>query len=454
MTETATVAPPQATTDPPHLTRTLGTSSLVLFGLVYMVPLTIFTTYGIVTQITGGRLPLAYLVTLVAMMFTARSYGLLSRAFPVAGSAYVYSRRTFGGPVGFLTGWALMMDYLFLPMINYLVLGIYAHEAIPAVPAWGFALAGIVLVTTLNLFGIVTIARTTYLIVALQAVFIVVFVVSSVFSLNGSGSVDLLAPLRGDGSEPGLDPLIAGAAILCLSFLGFDAVSTFSEDAKNPQRTVPRAIMLTTLIAGALFTALAYVSHLVLPQSTFADVDAAAVEVMSAAGGAFLGAFFTAAYVAGSLGSALTSQAAVSRIIYSMGRDGVLPKAVFGRLSARYKSPFAAIILTSLIGVLALVLDLDTVSSLISFGALTAFTLVNLAVIRHFFFTEKKRGARGVVNHLIVPALGFLITLWLWTSLSGLALAVGIAWVAIGVLWLAVITHGFRRPTPDLEGMD
>ncbi|MDN6325443.1 MAG: amino acid permease, partial [Corynebacterium sp.] len=187
---------------------------------------------------------------------------------------------------------------------------------------------------------------------------------------------------------------------------------------------------------------------------TFADVDAAAVEVMSAAGGAFLGAFFTAAYVAGSLGSALTSQAAVSRIIYSMGRDGVLPKAVFGRLSARYKSPFAAIILTSLIGVLALVLDLDTVSSLISFGALTAFTLVNLAVIRHFFFTEKKRGARGVVNHLIVPALGFLITLWLWTSLSGLALAVGIAWVAIGVLWLAVITHGFRRPTPDLEGMD
>ncbi|MDT5154151.1 MAG: putrescine importer, partial [Mycobacterium sp.] len=302
-----------------HLKRALGVPALVLFGMVYMVPLTVFTTYGIVTQLTGGRLSIAYLVTLAAMVFTARSYARMSAAFPVAGSTYAYTQRTFGAPLGFLAGWSLLLDYLFLPMLNYLVIGIYLEAAMPAVPAWVFILASIVLVTVLNIVGIVSVARANFLLLALQVVFIAVFVVMAFVTISGKGNVDLVAPFTGDGTVGGASPIFAGAAILCLSFLGFDAVSTLSEEAKDPTRSVPKAIMIATVGCGLIFFGLSYVSQLVFPSNQFVDVDSGSLDVMTAAGGQFLNTFFTAAYIAGCVGSALTSQASVARILYAMG---------------------------------------------------------------------------------------------------------------------------------------
>lgn len=315
-----------------EMKRVLGLPNLVLFGMVYMVPLTIFSTYGIVTEITGGRLPLAYLITLVAMLFTARSYGLMSQAFPVGGSAYVYSQRSFGPNIGFMSGWALLLDYLFLPMINYLLLGIYLNEYFPAIPPWAFMLAGMVVVTGLNIVGIVSVARANIVIIAFQFLFIVLFIGFSVAVISGRGNVDLLAPFTGTGNPGGFAPLAAGAAILCLSFLGFDSITTFADEARNPKRDLPRAIVLTTLICGLLFVVLAYISHLVFPSHEFENADSASIQVVFAAGGQFLTIFFTAGFICGAVGSALISQASVSRILYSMGRDGVLPRRVFGYL--------------------------------------------------------------------------------------------------------------------------
>ena len=300
--------------------------ALVLFGMVYMVPLTVFTTYGIVTQLTGGRLSVAYLVTLAAMVFTARSYARMAAAYPVAGSAYAYTQKSFGAPIGFLAGWSLLLDYLFLPMLNYLVIGIYMGAAIPAVPPWVFILVSIVVVTVLNIVGIVSVARANFLLLALQIVFIAVFLVMAVVTISGSGSVNLMAPFTGDGTVEGASPIFAGAAILCLSFLGFDAVSTLSEEAKDPTRSVPKAIMIATVASGLIFFGLSYVSQLVFPSNNFEDVDAGSLDVMTTAGGQFLNTFFTAAYVAGCIGSALTSQASVARILFAMGRDGILPR--------------------------------------------------------------------------------------------------------------------------------
>ena len=149
-----------ADTDEGQLKRALGLPSLVLFGLVYMVPLTVFTTYGIVTETSGGRLPLAYIVTLIAMVFTALSYARMAAAIPVAGSAYTYTQRTFGAPVGFLAGWSLMLDYLFLPMLNYLVIGLYLNAAVPALPEWVIVIVTIAIVTVLNIVGIVSVSYT------------------------------------------------------------------------------------------------------------------------------------------------------------------------------------------------------------------------------------------------------------------------------------------------------
>ncbi len=432
-----------------HLKRALGLPSLLLFGLVYMVPLTVFTTYGIVTQTSGGRLPVAYAVTTIAMIFTALSYARMSGAIPVAGSAYTYTQRTFGAPVGFLAGWSLLLDYLFLPMINYLVIGLYLNAAVPALPQWVIVLVSIGIVTVLNIVGIVSVARANFLIIAIQAVFIVVFIVMALSKVAGFGQVDLMAPFTGDGTAGGLSPILAGAAILCLSFLGFDAVSTLSEEAKDAKRTVPQAIMLATVVSGVIFIALSYVSHLVFPSNQFADVDSGSLDVMVAAGGQFLNTFFTAAYVAGALGSALTSQASVARILFAMGRDGILPRKVFGHVSVRFSTPVYAILVVSVVSLLAIVIDLAILASVISFGALVAFSVVNLSVIKHFFVDLRERNR--VLMNLVLPLIGFLLTAWLWTSLSGTALVIGLCWLGVGFIWLLAITRGFQRPTPVLD---
>lgn len=434
-----------------RLRRALGLPSLVLFGLVYMVPLTVFTTYGIVTQTTGGRLSVAYLVTLAAMVFTARSYARMAVAYPVAGSAYTYTQKSFGAPAGFLAGWSLLLDYLFLPMINYLVVGIYLHAALPAIPAWVFVVLSIAGVTLLNIVGIVSVARANVVIIAVQAIFIVVFLVlacSKVFSL---GTVDVMAPIYGDGSTTGFSPVLAGAAILCLSFLGFDAVSTLSEEAKDPKRSVPQAIMIATVAAGLIFVVLSYLGQLVFPSNQFGDVESGSLDLMMSAGGQFLQSFFTAAYVAGALGSAIASQASVARILYAMGRDGILPRPIFGYVSPRFATPVYAILAVSAVSLLAIVISLTTLASVISFGALVAFSVVNLSVIKHYFVDRRERDGARVVTNLVLPLTGFLLTVWLWTSLSGLTLLIGLCWLAVGFVWLAGVTRGFRRPTPVLD---
>lgn len=431
------------------LRRVMGVPSLVIFGLAYMVPLTVFTTYGLVAVTTGGHVPTAYLVTLIAMLFTAFSYAALVKAFPRAGSAYTYARRAFGGHVGFLTGWSLMIDYLLLPLINYVLMGIYLNAQLPGIPPWVFALAGVVLITGLNVVGITVVRNANLVLVGLQLVFAAVFVVCAVLHVAQNPGVSLLQPLYDAGlTFPGL---LAGAAMLALSFLGFDAISTLSEEARDPERTVPRAIVLTTIIGGLIFTVIAYVSTLVIPRvADLENPDAAANQIMEVAAGRWLEVFFLIAYIAGCIAAALASQASVARILFAMGRDGVLP-AFFARLSPRYQTPVGAALFVGVVSLAALVADLNTVASLISFGALAAFSLVNLSVIKHFLIDERRRGGAAILRFGVLPALGFALTAWLWFSLSALALTVGLVWIGVGIVWLAVLTRGFRRRPPEVE---
>lgn len=431
--------------------RVLGVPSLFLFGLVYMVPLTVFTTYGIVTELTGGRVVDAYIVTLITMVFTARSYARMAQAYPYAGSAYVYTQQSFGGAIGFLTGWTLLLDYLFLPMINYLVIGLYLNEAFPAVPKWVWILASIAVVTFLNIIGIISIARTNFVIIAAQVVFIVVFAIFAIKAGVSGTAVSPAAPFTGDGSVEGASPMFAGAAILCLSFLGFDSVSTLAEEAKEPKRTVPLAIILTTVIAGLIFILVSYLAQYSHPSTAFNNPDTAAAEIMVNIGGQWLSSMFLACYVAGALGSALTSQASVSRILFSMGRDGVLPQRLLGTLSKRFGTPVSATLIVSVFSLIAIWISLDILSSMISFGALIAFSFVNLSVVKHYFIDKKERSGAAILNALILPLIGFGLTIWLWTSLSGLTFVIGLSWMVLGVIILMIATRFFTRPVPQLE---
>ncbi len=436
-------------TSPLRLERVLGMPSLILFGLAYMVPLTVFTTYGVVTDMTSGHLPGAYIVTLIAMLFTAYSYGQMVRAFPYAGSAYTYTQHAFGSHLGFMTGWALLLDYLFLPMINYLVIGLYLQESFPSVPTAVWILGAILLVTGLNVVGIRLVARMNFVLVAFQLVFIVVFAVAAFRTMAGTGVPSLTDPFFGAGAET--STLLAGAAILCLSFLGFDAVSTLAEETHDPRRRIPRAIMLVTLIGGATFILVSYLGHLVFPSfQEFTDVDSAALDVMELAGGAFLAAFFTAAYVAGCFASAMASQASVSRILYAMGRQGLLPRPLFGHLSPRFHTPVQSIVVVGLVSCIALVISLELAAAMISFGALVAFSFVNLSVLKHYVIDEERRTSMDLVRYGLVPAIGVVLTLWLWTSLSGATFVVGLSWVGVGLVYLAGLTRFFTRRPPEL----
>ena len=440
--------PGAVSTEERSLRRILGVPGLVVFGLAYMVPLTIFTTYGLVTTMTEGHLPAAYVVTLAAMIFTALSYSFLARVIPSAGSAYSFTQRIFGSHVGFVTGWTLMLDYLLLPLINYLLIGLYLNAQFPAVPMWVFTLTAIALVTALNVVGISVVKSANLVLVSMQVVFVLIFVVLTLSNISAGQS--LLAPFFSSDMQLGL--VLSGAAILCLSFLGFDAVSTMSEEAKDPRHSVPRAVLLTTLIGGSMFILVAWVAHLAFPNwQDFSDPDAAAVQIMNSLGGNVMAAFFLAAYIAGCIGSALASQASVSRILYAMGRDSVIPRSIFGVVSRRFGTPVGAIVAVSLVSLLSLVLDLATVASVISFGALFAFSLVNLAAVKHFVLDQGRTRGSDLLKYGLVPTIGFLLTVWLWFSLSPSAFTVGLVWLLIGVGYLVVLTRGFRRQPPQVD---
>lgn len=433
-----------------RLQRVLGLPSLVLFGLAYMVPLTVFTTYGIVTDMTEGHLPGAYVVTLVAMLFTAYSYGRMVQAHPYAGSAYTYTQKAFGPHVGFITGWALLLDYVFLPMINYLVIGIYLHEAFGSIPVPVWILAAIVLVTGLNVLGIRMVTRMNFILVAVQLVFVAVFLVGAVRAIAGDPLPSLTAPFFGGDAQ--LSLIFSGAAILCLSFLGFDAVSTLSEETPDPRRRVPQAIMLTTLVGGVTFIVISYVGHLAFPAwQSFSNVDAASLDVMRYLGGALLTGFFTASYISGAFGSAMASQASVSRILYAMGRDGVLPRSFFGYLHPRFHNPTRATLAVGVVSLVALVISLELASAMISFGALVAFSFVNLSVIKYYVVDQRRRTTPDLLKYGLAPAIGVLLTLWLWTSLSGLTFVVGLSWAAAGLVYLVGLTRMFTRRPPELH---
>lgn len=442
--------PPPAAGDSAHLNRVLGLPQLIFFGLAYMVPLTVFTTYGVVTDLTAGHLPGAYVITLVAMIFTALSYGAMARIHPVAGSAYSYTQKSFGPSVGFAAGWALLLDYVFLPMINFLVIGIFINALWPAVPAWVWVVASIAAVTALNVAGIKLVSRFNYVLIAFQLVFIVVFVGLALRHISGTATdVSIGSVFFGNAQ---LSVLFSGAAILCLSFLGFDAISTLAEETRNPRRVVPRAILAVTIVGGGLFIVISTVAALAFPDYlNFTDVDSAANDVMVRVGGAALETFFTAAYVAGCFASALASQASVGRILYAMGRDGTLPKQVFGKISARYATPLNAIVIVGLLSLTALVIGLATAAEMVSFGALVAFSVVNLAVIKVYVVDRGERSPMGLARYGVLPLIGFAMTVWLWTSLSSTAITVGLIWLAAGLAYLVYLTRGFRRPAPTLD---
>lgn len=443
-------------TEQPRLARRLGVVGLTLFGVNYMAVVGVFTTYGIVNAVTGGHLAAAYVLALVVTLFTACSYSIMSRRFPVAGSAYTYSQQSFGGVVGFLTGWVMLLDYLFIPMIDFMLIGIYMHREFPGVPMWAFTLVPIAVAFLFNVIGITAMNRANALIVGLSVLLVVLVVAFALEHVAQHGAAtDLLAPFRvGSG---GIGAVASGAAILAMGFLGFDAVATLSEEAVRPRRDIPIAIPLAALVGGACFIVVAWAGGVAFAPvwSTLSEsqVSSAGVTLVNNIGDHAFSLFFVGVYVIGAFGSGMTAQVSVTRILYAMSRDGVLPKPL-GLLHSRFRTPWVAACVVSAIALLSLALSLEAAAFMISFGALCAFAVVNLCVVRQFLAKRMASGLPTIMRwavYAVTPVVGFLLTLWLLSSLHILTWLVGAGWLVVGIAVLALRTNGFRNPVPQMH---
>jgi putrescine importer len=435
-----------------ELTKALGLRGVLLFGLAYMTPIIVLGIFGVIAEASAGASAGAYLLATLAMLFTASSYGRMALHYPVAGSSYTYVRRSLDSRLGFLVGWTILLDYLFLPLVIWLIGAAYLGAEFPGVPSLVWIVGFVVLTSALNVIGLKVADKANLVLMTFQILVLACFVVFSVHYMvgrSGAGSLVTSAPFVGTG---GLTAITAGAAIAAYSFLGFDAISTLTEETRDPRRNIPRAIVLVALIGGAIFLVVAYAVSLVAPGSTFDNADSLAADVARTIGGAAFAAIFVAGLIIGQFTSGLAAQAAVARLLYAMGRDRVLPNRFFGYLSGRFATPVLNIALCGLIGLGALFLDVTTSTSFINFGAFVAFTLVNVAVIA-YWLRHRGEGLNPLL-YLAVPALGAVIDIYLLTQLDAKALILGASWLTLGIVYLVVLTRGFRRPPPEMASLE
>ncbi len=436
----------------PHLQRSLSLRHIVFIGLSYMAPLAVFDTFGIVADETDGRVPLAYLVVLVAVAITAAGYAKMVRRYPAAGSAYTYTAKAINPHVGFLVGWTATLDYLLLPMINALLSSIYMTVAFPSVPAWVWIALTILVCTVLNLIGVRLAAQVNLVLVVIQIVVAVAFVVLTVRSiLSDAGSAAFgLQPFSAAGVEPG--SIMAGAAVLALSFLGFDAVSTLAEEAEDPRRDIPRAILVIVAAAGVFFVAVTYAMQTLFPDvSEVGNIVGASPEIARHIGGAAFQAVFIGGYLVAVLGCGITQQMSAARLLYAMGRDGALPRRPFALLNRRLV-PSGNLVLIGVLACSAMFLDLNAAASMINFGAFVAFIFVNASVIATYVRFVTERGFAATLGWIVLPVLGIAINLYLWFSLDSTAKMIGGAWALLGIAFLLWRTRFFRAAPPAIVG--
>lgn len=436
-----------------ELRRGVGLVDLVFYGLISMVPIAPFAIFGLVYSRSGGMPVLAYLVGMIALLFTAISYAQMVKAFPLSGSVYNYAGRGIAAPVGFMTGWAILLDYLLVPSLLYLVASIAMNASVPLVPVWAWLIVFVAVNTVINLRGIrVTIKLTKVMIVA-ELIVLGLFLAAGVWAL-------LLGKGRGFSLSPLLNldtfswPVVfAAVSVAVLSFLGFDGISMLVEESTGGSAQVGRAMRIALILAGVLFITQVWVAALLVPNpdallvsgSGTAFYDAAAV-----AGGEWLRHLTsTATAISWGVANTLVAQVAVSRLLYAMARDRQLP-SFLAKISVKNSVPANAILFISALSIgLGLWMStrkdgVDFLSSLINMGALVAFIVLHVSVIVHYVM---RGGSTDYWSHLIAPLIGMAILIFVVIHANILAQLVGLIWLAVGAIVLGGLYAIGRRPT-------
>lgn len=445
-----------------ELERTLSTRDLLVYGLIFMVPIAPFGIFGSVYSSSGGMVAAAYIVGAVAMTFTALSYSTMSKEFPVSGSVYAYAGRGLHPVAGFMGGWMILLDYILVPALLYVVAGSAMASFIPSVPVWAWVVAFVVLNTFVNYSGIKFTARINKIMITAELIVLAIFLVVGVYALatghgNGAGFDAFFNPNTFSAGT-----VLTATSVAVLSFLGFDAISTLSEETTGGERAVGRATLMALALAGVLFVVQTWVASLFVadPQALISSGDAggsAFYDAAEVAGGHWLGVLTAVATaIAWGFADALVAQAATSRLLFAMARDRQLPRFL-AKVHPVHRVPVNATLLVAAISIVVGVWFADRpdgitlLSTLVNFGALTAFLLLHVAVVNHFVVRKGGRSV-NVWRHIVAPVIGFVILVFVVVEANVAAQRTGFVWFGIGVI--VVVVSYLRGRQPKLTSPD
>ncbi|HEX7324378.1 MAG TPA: APC family permease [Rhodanobacteraceae bacterium] len=441
MPDAESTAGPVADGQHAELSRSLSLRHLVVYGMIFIVPIAPVAVYGFVARDSFGMVPLVYLVGVIAMVFTALSYRQMSREFPSAGSVYAYVREGLHPYVGFIAGWMILADYLLIPALAYVLSATWMHGLLPGVPGIFWIVLFVVLNTVINILGIKLQAHSNFVLLFVELAALIIFIVLAVhfvfFAGGGAGGWSL-APLF-DPRHLDASFVAKATTVAALSFLGFDAISTLAEEAKHPRRDVGNATVIVLVIMGSIFMFETYIAALVHPDYTTLDAPVAFFQIAREVGGQPLYALLIVVdVIAVGLANSLASQSAIARILYSMGRDRILPASRFlMHIHPRFKTPVNAIVVVACLSViLALALSEEALIKLVNFGALSAFMLLNVSVFAYFFI--RKRRYAGVFRYLVLPLAGLAIVGFVWSGFDRTTFVFGGVWLLLGIILRAV----------------
>ncbi|WP_270583892.1 APC family permease [Bacillus smithii] len=425
-----------------QLNRTLTLFQVFFMGLAWMTPMIFFTSFGILFEASKGMLTAAYMLAFIAIFFTASSYGKMAKAYPVSGSALTYITKAIHPFIGFLVGWAILLDYFFSCIIAVLMFGININAQFPSIPTYVWIILLDAVIMIINIVGIKSSANVSRVFVIMQIIFIVLFcsVVLHHFLGNETLNAHSLRNPFTMHSNVTFSNILIGASIVCFSFLGFDSITTMAEETINPKKNIPRAIMMIIIVAAVLYFITAYLIALSYPNFTFKNPDSAGFELVKTVGGNLLSSIFIFILIFAIFTQGVSSMTTVSRLLFVMGRNSLLSKKAFGYVHPKFKTPVFNIILVSILSLSSIFISLDTCIKFVNFGALVAFMFVNISVIAHYFVKEKKRTLKECVSYLISPFIGAGFIFYLLTLLDKWSLILGSAWLLIGLIYLAVIT--------------
>jgi putrescine importer len=434
----------------PHLRRSLTLWNLILYGVIVIQPVAPMSVFGVLYERAGGHVVTTILIAMVAMLFTAISYGRMARAYPSAGSAFTYVGQEINPALGYVTGWGMAMDYMLNPIICIIWVSQQANQLAPGVPYAAWAVLVAVLFTGLNVLGIRASARINSALAAAMGVVIVVFFIAAARSVFGH-------PHDGAGffTRPFYDPetwstkaVLGGTSIAVLTYIGFDGISTLSEEAENPRRNILLATVLTCVVIGTLSAIEVYAAQLVWPASdAFPNVETAYVHVAARAWKPLFAVVGITLLVA-NFGSGMSAHLGAARLLYGMGRSNALPKSFFGALDPKRQIPRNNVLFVGAVALGgAFVMSYALGAEMLNFGALIAFMGVNAAAfVRTYLRSSEKK-----LTNLIPPLLGFSVCLLLWLNLSRPAQIAGAIWMAVGIGFGAWKTRGFRSDLVDFE---